>query len=246
MGARVFVWLGGALFVASLAFCAQSAVTWDAPCVDRPRRPFSGRLGRAAAAVDAVLLSLFALHHSLFARERVKRAMTRVVPDGHCAVGLRLDGERSADPRVRWSWRPIGGEFYDFPGVLALPLPAIQVDRTVDDGARVAARIDPLELAGIHPPREAAACRSTAVPLGPAPAVSGMGVDGVRRRAHDRRPAGVRRRSRRSISSSRFRSEERSLRRSFRRRLRPLHARRALADDPVHLLNFESSSSPPV
>jgi methanethiol S-methyltransferase len=158
MGARVFVWLGGALFVAALGFCAYSfAVTWGEAAVGVEygiARPFSaatfGPWGTAA--VDAVLLSLFALHHSLFARERVKRAMTRLVPD----VLVRSVYVWVASLLlilVCWSWRPIGGDFYDFPGIFALPFLAIQAIglwMTV----RGVARIDPLELAGIHPPRE--------------------------------------------------------------------------------------------
>ena len=78
MGARAFVWLGGALFVAALAFCAYSfAVTWGEAAVGVEYGigpPFSGVMFGAwgTAAVDAVLLSFFALHHSLFARERLK------------------------------------------------------------------------------------------------------------------------------------------------------------------------------
>ena len=151
------MWLGGALFVAALVFCAYTfAVTWgDAVgfeySISLPSHSvLFGRWGTIA--LDALLLSVFAMHHSLFARERVKRAMTRLVPEPLvrsvyvwvASVLLIL---------VCWWWRPIGGEVYDFTGLIASPFFAIQAIglwMTV----RGVARIDPLELAGIHPARE--------------------------------------------------------------------------------------------
>jgi hypothetical protein len=72
MGARVFVWLGGALFVLSLAFCAWSY----AVVMGRP----APATGWTAVAIEAALLTLFALHHSLFARERVKDTISQLIP----------------------------------------------------------------------------------------------------------------------------------------------------------------------
>ena len=51
------------------------------------------------------------------------------------------------------SWRPVGGDLYRAPGMLALALTAIQL-AGIWITARGVARIDPLELAGIRPPRE--------------------------------------------------------------------------------------------
>jgi hypothetical protein len=71
MGARVFVWIGGAVFVASLALCAWS---------------YAFMMGRSAplagwepVAVDVTLITMFALHHSLCARTRVKDWLARSV-----------------------------------------------------------------------------------------------------------------------------------------------------------------------
>ena len=72
MGARAFVWIGGALFVASLSLCAWLYIT----VFGRPM-PFAGW---APVAVDAALITTFAVHHSVFARERVKRSLARSVP----------------------------------------------------------------------------------------------------------------------------------------------------------------------
>jgi protein-S-isoprenylcysteine O-methyltransferase Ste14 len=141
MGARVFVWLGGALFAASLGLCA-----WT----------FGVVMGRAAApggweaiAVDAALITIFALHHSLFARERVKDRLARSVP----APLLRSVYVWIASlllMLVCVVWRPIGGQLYAVSGVLAVPLAAVQLVGLWIT-ARGVARIDPLELAGIRP-----------------------------------------------------------------------------------------------
>jgi nitrate reductase gamma subunit len=64
MAQRAFVWLGGAMFVASLAYCAW----WFLFALARPRAATNW----TALAVDASLITVFALHHSLFARDRVK------------------------------------------------------------------------------------------------------------------------------------------------------------------------------
>ena len=70
--ADAFVWLGGAMFVGSLAFCAYTyAITWAAVA------PFHA----SAIAIDAVLFTVFALHHSLFARASVRRWVSMLLPE---------------------------------------------------------------------------------------------------------------------------------------------------------------------
>jgi len=101
---RAFVWLGGALFVSSLAFCAWWYLV-----------PLGGRravAGPSALLADVLIFSVFALHHSVFARDAIKARLTRLV----------------ADPIIRpmyvWTasvlfimvfvlWRPIGGTVYE-------------------------------------------------------------------------------------------------------------------------------------
>jgi protein-S-isoprenylcysteine O-methyltransferase Ste14 len=141
MGARAFVWIGGALFVASLSSCA-----WLYIAVLGQSAPFAGW---AAISVDTALLSVFALHHSLFARDGVKAWMARNV------AGTLL---RSAYVWVASilliivsvAWRPIGGEIYRATGLLAIALAAVQA-AGLWITARGVARIDPFELAGIRP-----------------------------------------------------------------------------------------------
>ena len=98
-------WAGGAVFVLALLVCGFSfVVVWA-----RPARFDSGAL-----AVDAVLFTVFAAHHSVFAREPVKRWLTHLVP------------ERLLRSTYVWiaslllilvcaAWRPVGGEVYDTP-----------------------------------------------------------------------------------------------------------------------------------
>lgn len=138
--ARTFVWCGGALFVASLAFCAYSYVfRWSAGVAGG---------GWRAVPVNAILLALFAAHHSIFARDPVKRWL----------------GRHIATPLLRsvyvWTaallllltcacWHPIGGELYrvrDGAAVLAAFVQLLGVWVV----ARAVATIDPLELAGIR------------------------------------------------------------------------------------------------
>jgi protein-S-isoprenylcysteine O-methyltransferase Ste14 len=140
MAARAFVWIGGALFVASLSLCA-----WSYIVVFGRATPFAGW---PPVAVDAALITLFAFHHSVCARESVKRSLAR----GVSAALLRSAYVWIASMLlilVSLAWQPIGGEIYRGTGLLAIALMAVQVVGLWMT-ARGAARIDPLELAGIR------------------------------------------------------------------------------------------------
>ena len=141
MGARAFVWLGGASFVLALTVCAWSY----AFVMGRP----APSAGSPALLVDAALFTLFALHHSLFARERIKDAIARFVP----ASLLRSLYVWIASALLILAcalWQPIGGEVYAASGLLAVALVAVQLTGLWII-VRGVARIDPLELAGIRP-----------------------------------------------------------------------------------------------
>src|SRR4051794_4343981 len=72
-GSLGIAWAGAALFGVSLIYAAYSyAVSFDRLT---PRLP-----GPAALACDAALFSVFALHHSLFARLGFKAAVARWAP----------------------------------------------------------------------------------------------------------------------------------------------------------------------
>src|SRR4051812_14201555 len=101
MGARVFVWLGGAMFVAALTLCA-----WCYGLVLSRWRPFTGS---APILADILLITIFGLHHSLFARERVKQWMARRVP-GELLRSVYVWIASALLMLVCLSWRPVGGE----------------------------------------------------------------------------------------------------------------------------------------
>src|SRR5215471_12510857 len=137
----LFVWAGGGVFVFALGFCAYSyALIWGRPA------PFDA----AAMAVNALLFTLFALHHSVFARDPVKHWMSRAVPEPLLrsvyvwVASLLLIATCAA-------WRPIGGELYHHTGVLAAAHGALQLAGAAIVVQSVRA-IDALELAGIHQP----------------------------------------------------------------------------------------------
>jgi protein-S-isoprenylcysteine O-methyltransferase Ste14 len=127
------------VFVGALAFCAYSYVaTWARAA------PFDS----AAIAVDAVLFTAFAAHHSLFARERVKRWLAGLVPEGLlrsvyvwiASLLLIL---------VCAAWQPVGGDVYHVLGWRAVVHGAVQLAGMLMIASSVRA-IDALELAGIR------------------------------------------------------------------------------------------------
>jgi protein-S-isoprenylcysteine O-methyltransferase Ste14 len=137
----MLVWAGGALFVTALAVTGW----WYGVAMGRTV-PAGGW---SAVGVDAALITAFALHHSLFARESIKAAIGRLVPLELVrsvyvwVASLLLLG-------VYRFWRPIGGDWYRASGALAIVLATAQLTGLWLT-ARAAALIDPLELAGIRP-----------------------------------------------------------------------------------------------
>jgi protein-S-isoprenylcysteine O-methyltransferase Ste14 len=132
-------WAGGALFVASLALTAW----WYFVQLGRVQPGGSW----SAIGVNAILLTIFATHHSLFARESVKRRLT-VVPETMIrsfyvwvASALLI--------LVVVLWQPVGGELYHVGGAWALVNAAVQAVGLLFI-ARAVSGLDPLELAGIR------------------------------------------------------------------------------------------------
>jgi protein-S-isoprenylcysteine O-methyltransferase Ste14 len=140
---RACLWLGGGVFVASLGLAAYAfGVGWPAAA------PLASAGIPAAVALNTVLFTTFALHHSLLARDRVKAWMARMLPvrllrsvyvwTASLLFALTLLG-----------WRPIGHVLYQAPAWLSPFLNVIQLLGLllIVSAARI---IDPLELAGIH------------------------------------------------------------------------------------------------
>jgi protein-S-isoprenylcysteine O-methyltransferase Ste14 len=74
--ARAFAWGGALLFVASLSFFLYSYVVTFGERVAAQRTDGAGR----AIGINAALFTLFALHHSVFARLPVRAWVARLVP----------------------------------------------------------------------------------------------------------------------------------------------------------------------
>jgi protein-S-isoprenylcysteine O-methyltransferase Ste14 len=138
--ATVFVWLGGGVFVGSLIVC----VWWFVVVLGRPTPP----AGPTAWIWNVLLFSVFAVHHSVFARESAKRWLAAAVP----AELIRSVYVWTASLLlvvVCLLWRPIGGELFDVHGGGAVVLAMVQL-AGIAVIARAVATIDPLELAGIR------------------------------------------------------------------------------------------------
>ena len=141
---KLIAWLGGVLFVASLVLTAW----WYFAASGQPR-PFAGW---TTVAVDTLLVTLFAGHHSLFARERVKRALTFIpaplVRSSYVWVASLLL------ILVLLLWQPIGGTLYSVTGPSRIVNAVVQAFGLIIIALAVSG-LDPLELAGIRHVSEA-------------------------------------------------------------------------------------------
>lgn len=137
---RAMGWLGGAMFLASLAFCGWTYLTaWSIT---------SSAVNWSAVAVNSALVLIFAAHHSLFARDRAKAWLARVVPDALLRSVYVWIASTLLIVMV-WMWQPIGGEIYRLRGSLALVGGVVQLTGVCLIVLAVRA-IDALELAGIR------------------------------------------------------------------------------------------------
>jgi protein-S-isoprenylcysteine O-methyltransferase Ste14 len=138
----VVAWCGGACFVLSLLYFLYCYLIVFGRVTSRPS---SGR----PLAVNALLFTAFALHHSLFARTALKTFVTRLV---HPAV------ERSVYTwtasvlflLVCWLWQAVPGELYQLAGPGAIPGYAVQAAGLLLT-LRGSAKLDVLDLAGVRP-----------------------------------------------------------------------------------------------
>lgn len=142
LGAHVVAWGGALLFVASLSFFLfVYAVTF-------------GETGPAdvppglALAVNVALFTIFALHHSVFARERVRAAVTRAVPAG-LERSFYVWVASILFIAVCALWQPIAGTAWNVTGPFRWALFAAQATG-LWLALRSAAMIDILELAGVR------------------------------------------------------------------------------------------------
>jgi protein-S-isoprenylcysteine O-methyltransferase Ste14 len=138
--ARLFAWGGAIAFVVSLAYFLFSyAIAFG--------RPASG--GDAARAVtwNVVLFTCFAMHHSVFARERVRAWVTRALPPG-LERSFYVWVASLLFIAVCAAWDPVPGVAWEADGVLLWLLRLLQAVG-VWLTLRSAAILDVRELAGL-------------------------------------------------------------------------------------------------
>ena len=140
---RAFVWVGGALFVASLALC----LWWYLMILGQPAPAGVW----PALVVDILLLGVFATHHSVCARPRVKALMTRAVPD-KLQRSVYVWIASTLLIVVCLAWQRVGGTVYSVAGWRAAAHAGLQLFGVALIAWSVAG-IDPLELAGIRDER---------------------------------------------------------------------------------------------
>ena len=147
------MWLGGALFVASLAACAwRFLVSWSDPSVRSPAR-------WPALLANALLFVVFAAHHSLFAREGVKNWLARLVPE-RLLRSVYVWVASLLLLIVCLLWQPLGGDVSLVTGWQAVAHAVVQL-AGLWLIARAVGMMDPLELAGIHRPSAAETLKIT-------------------------------------------------------------------------------------
>ena len=133
---------GGLLFAGSLAyFAARYTRGFDEPAgADLPITP--------AITTNLVLFSVFALHHSLFARTGLKAVVTRVVPASLERSTYVWIASLMFISVCAW-WQPVPGVMWHATGGLATLLTAVQAAGGVFTLV-AARRLDVLELAGVR------------------------------------------------------------------------------------------------
>ena len=140
-GARLIVWAGAALFAGSLGYFLFSyAVTFGEIA--------SGAVRPRDILIDGVLFSVFALHHSVFARERVRAWVKRIVTPALERSVYVWAASLMLIAVCAW-WRPIPGVVWQIEGALAWLLHGVQL-AGVWLTLRSAAVIDIWDLAGVR------------------------------------------------------------------------------------------------
>jgi protein-S-isoprenylcysteine O-methyltransferase Ste14 len=141
VGPRIFAWTGAALFAGSLLYFLFSYVVTFGEIAPGPVRA-------ADVATNLGLFTVFAVHHSLFARERIRGVVARALSPAVersfyvWAASLMLLGV------CAW-WRPLPGVVWQVGGPVAWLFPVVQLA-----GAWLAvgsaAVIDIWDLAGVR------------------------------------------------------------------------------------------------
>jgi protein-S-isoprenylcysteine O-methyltransferase Ste14 len=152
-------WAGAALFAASLL--------WFLYCYEiRFDRRLDDRLSASTPiAVNVLLFSIFALHHSVLARPGIKRRVQQLVPPALERSLYTWTASVLFIAVCSW-WQPVPGELYRLEGVWRIAGYAIQLIGLVLT-VRASSKLDVLDLSGVRQVlREGAHVESTRhVPL---------------------------------------------------------------------------------
>jgi protein-S-isoprenylcysteine O-methyltransferase Ste14 len=141
--ARIMAWLGGIAFVASLAYTSY----FYAVVLGRPSADGTAELPRAVAA-NVALFTVFAMHHSVFAREPVKRWIARRIP-AQMERSFYVWLASALLIAVCLLWQRVPGIVVEITGPLRWMFYAVQLVGLALIW-RAADALDPLELAGIR------------------------------------------------------------------------------------------------
>jgi protein-S-isoprenylcysteine O-methyltransferase Ste14 len=132
--------MGAGLFVLSLSYFVYRYWTVFGMRADGPLRP-------PAVVWNVVLFSVFALHHSVFARERSRHALTQALGPLERSFYVWLASLLFI--AVCWLWLPLSGVIWDVGGAARLILLFLQIGGLIFS-VYSAAAIDIWELAGVR------------------------------------------------------------------------------------------------
>jgi methanethiol S-methyltransferase len=145
--ALTVAWLGAAVFLASLVWFIYCYLVSFGNVVT------TGGIA-VPVAINLALFSGFALHHSVLARSRLKRAVTTVVP-AHLERSLYTWVASLLFIGVCTWWQPVPGLLYAIDGVGRVLLYVAQVAGVVLT-IKASNALDVLDLAGVRPVQRAA------------------------------------------------------------------------------------------
>jgi protein-S-isoprenylcysteine O-methyltransferase Ste14 len=155
--AFVVAWGGTAAFGASLLwFLYCYLIRFEDPNMSRAASavPTSGGSAAAAIAIDVLLFSIFAFHHSLLARPAAKTLVRRIAPPA-LERSLYTWVASILFALVCWLWAPVPGTFYRLDGIWRAIFYGIQLAGILLT-IRASRLLDVLDLSGVRPVERAA------------------------------------------------------------------------------------------
>ena len=138
--AHLFAWTGATVFVLSLSYFLYSYWVVFGRTAD-------GALRASAVIWDVALFSAFAAHHSMFAREPVRRRLARTFPLLERSVYVWVASLLFIV--VCWLWQPVAGVVWELDGPARVAAVVVHVGGIVFS-VYSASLIDAFDLAGVR------------------------------------------------------------------------------------------------